>query len=504
MTMSTPQQNVSNNHEWAALASQLHFERDAFINGRFMTAVSGQRFATCNPATGDVLAEVARCTGDDVNAAVAAAVHAYREGAWSQASPQKRKQVMESLADILESRADQFALIETLDVGKPIRDSLSVDLPAAIRCLRWYAEAIDKVYGEVAPTAREALALIRRVPVGVVASVVPWNFPLVMAITKLAPALASGNSVVIKPAEQSPLSLLAFARLTQEAGLPDGVFNVVPGYGEEAGQALGLHPDVHALSFTGSSEIGKKFLQYASLSNMKKVSLECGGKSANIVLDDCPDIDAAAAASAAAIFFNQGEICNAGSRLILQRGIKSRFLTALLKAAEEYCPGDPLNPETRMGALISEAHRRAVVGFVKRACDQGAKVLIGSNFSKGDKQGAYYPPTILDNVTNGMEIAQEEVFGPVLSVLTVDTPDEAVSIANESQYGLAAAVWTSDLSLALKMEQRLDVGTVWINSIRTGDMSVPFGGVKSSGIGSDKSLHAFDNVTHLKSTWIAI
>ncbi|QOR37302.1 aldehyde dehydrogenase family protein [Billgrantia diversa] len=490
--------------DWAERAARLEFECDAFIDGRFIASSSGQRFATYNPATGKRLADVARCNGEDVDAAVAAAQGVFRRGDWSRASPAERNNVLTRLADLLQSEAEDMALTETLDVGKPIRDSLSVDLPSAVRCLRWYAEAIDKVYGEVAPTGMETLATVRRVPVGVVASVVPWNFPLVMAMTKLAPALAAGNSVVIKPAEQSPLSLLRFARLAQRAGLPDGVLNVVPGFGEEAGQALGLHPDVQALSFTGSTAVGKAFLRYAGESNMKKVSLECGGKSANIVLDDCPDLEAAARASAAAIFFNQGEICNAGSRLILQRGIKARFLELLLDAALEFTPGDPLDPETRMGALISPEHCHAVSGFVARARRQGARPLIGAEPTAAAGSEAFYPPTVLDDISPDMEIAREEVFGPVLCVMTVDTAEEAVRLANDSRYGLAAAVWTRDLSTAFRMEQALEAGTVWINAIRAGDMSIPFGGMKESGLGRDKSLHAFDNVTHLKSTWVAL
>ncbi|MBA2780088.1 aldehyde dehydrogenase family protein [Billgrantia kenyensis] len=501
MTTSVSDTSLS---EWQARVGQLEFERDAFIDGGFVPSNSGRRFASSNPATGEVLVEVARCDGEDVDAAVAAARRAFQQGDWSQASPARRRDVLLKIADMLQAEADAFALTETLDVGKPIRDSLTVDVPAAERCLRWYAEAIDKVYGEVAPTATGTLATVRRVPVGVVAAVVPWNFPLVMAMTKLAPALAAGNSVVIKPAEQSPLSLLRFARLAQRAGLPKGVLNVVPGFGEEAGQALGLHPDVQALSFTGSTAVGKAFLRYAGDSNMKKVSLECGGKSANIVLDDCPDIDAAARASAAAIFFNQGEICNAGSRLIVQSGIRERFLEALLEAARDFAPGNPLDPDTRMGALISPEHCRTVSGYVDRARHQGARVLIGGEPLTGLTAETFYPPTVLDEVSNRMEIASEEIFGPVLCVLTVETAEEAVQLANDSRYGLAAAVWTRDLSTAFRMEQALEAGTVWINAIRAGDMSVPFGGMKESGLGRDKSLHAFDNVTHLKSTWVAL
>lgn len=487
---------------WHDRAAALRPETRAFIGGHFTEAAAGATFATVDPATGRVVAEVAECGAEDVDRAVAAARAAFDGGVWSRAAPAVRKAALLRLADLIERDGEEIALLETLDVGKPIRDSLTVDVPASAKCVRWFAEAVDKLYDEVAPTDPAVVAMIRRVAVGVVAAVVPWNFPLVMALTKIAPALAAGNSVVLKPAEQSPLTAIKLAALASEAGLPDGVLNVVPGYGETAGAALGLHMDVDALLFTGSTAIGKRFLEYSARSNMKKVGLECGGKSANIVLADCPDIDAAAKAAAGAIFFNQGEICNAGSRLVLAEPIRDAFLDRLLSHAADWSPGDPLDPETRMGALISHDHMRRVLGFVEGARRDGCDVLCGGAPVREDSGGTFLPPTVLDRVQNTMTVAREEVFGPVLSVITVKDTDEAVAVANDSPYGLAAAVWTRDLATAHRVDRALMTGFVWVNTVRVGDMTTPFGGMKQSGLGRDKSLHAFDEVTDLKTTWI--
>ena len=489
--------------DWHAAARDLSPEAEAFIDGRYRPALSGATFATLNPATGRILADVAACGEADADAAVAAAARAFKKGAWSRAAPAARKAVLLHLADLIEADADAFALLETLDMGKPIRDSLAIDVPAAVRCLRWFAEAADKLYDEIAPTRGDVLAMIRRVPVGVVAAIVPWNFPLVTAMTKIAPALAAGNSVVLKPSELSPLSALRLGRLAAEAGLPDGVFNVLPGIGAEAGRALALHDGVASLAFTGSTAVGKLLMTYAGRSNMKKVGLECGGKSANIVLADCPDLDRAVQAAAMGVFQNQGQICNAGTRLILERPIRDAFLEKLVALVRTFEPGDPLLPETRFGALVSAAHADRVRGYIASGLADGATRLTGEGPpAPGLAPETCVRPTIFSGVDNSMAIAREEIFGPVLSVIDAGSLDEAVAIANDSPYGLAAAVWTGSLARALEAERRLDTGFVWVNTLRVGDITVPFGGVKASGSGRDKSFHAFDSVTHRKSVWV--
>ena len=489
--------------DWNAAARALKPEALAFIDGGYRPARSGATFATVNPATGTILADVAACGEADADEAVAAARRAFAAGHWSSAAPAARKAVLLRLADLIEADADAFALLETLDMGKPIRDSLSIDLPAAVRCLRWFAEAIDKLYDEIAPTRGGTLAMVRRAPVGVAAAIVPWNFPLVTAMTKIAPALAAGNSVVLKPSELSPLSAIRLGRLASEAGLPDGVLNVLPGIGPEAGRALALHEQVAALAFTGSTAVGKLLMTYAGQSNMKKVSLECGGKSANIVLADCPDIDRAVEAAAMGAFQNQGQICNAGTRLVLERPIRDAFLERLAALAKTFVPGDPLLPETRFGAMASAAHAARVRGYIAKGEQEGATRLTGEGpAAPGLSPDTCIRPTVFRGVDNSMTIAREEIFGPVLSVIDAKDVDEAIDIANASPYGLAAAIWTRDLAKALDAERRLDTGFVWINTLRVGDITVPFGGVKASGSGRDKSLHAFDNVTHRKSVWV--
>src|SRR5262252_5505529 len=357
--MSVTAESVS----WQERARRLEFRTQAFIDGRYVDAASGATFDCLNPATGKLLARVAAGDTEDINRAVNSARAAFRKGSWSQLAPAKRKKVLLRLADLIREHGDELALLETLDVGKPISDSLKVDVPGAARCVQWYAEAIDKVYDQVAPTGPDALALITREPLGVVGAVVPWNFPLLMAAWKIGPVLAAGNSIVLKPAEQSPLTAIRIAELAAEAGIPEGVFNVVPGFGETAGQALGRHMDVDCVTFTGSAEVGKFFLRYAGESNMKHVSLECGGKSPNIIMADCPDLDAAATAAAWGIFFNQGEVCNAGSRLIVDESIKDEVLERIQAVSKTLQPGDPLDPKTKMGAMVDETQMSRVLSY---------------------------------------------------------------------------------------------------------------------------------------------
>lgn len=488
----------------AALLVAKGIEGRAFIDGQFTDAADGTAFEAYSPIDGRLLTRVAAGSAADVDRAVAAARRAFTDRRWAGKSPAQRKRILLAFADLITQNRDELALLETLDMGKPISDSLAVDVRATADCFRWYAEAIDKVYDEVAPTAENTLATITREPLGVVAAVVPWNFPMIMAAWKLAPALAAGNSVVLKPAEQSSLTALKLAALAQQAGLPDGVFNVVPGLGASAGKAIGLHMDIDGVFFTGSTEVGKYFLQYSGQSNMKKVGLECGGKSAHIILEDCGDLDAAATAAAEAIFFNQGEMCTAGSRLVVHRAVKDAVVERIRAHAETVQPGDPLDPATRMGALVDENHTRTVLGYIDAGRADGARVVTGGGRARSDSGGCYVQPTIFDNVTNSMRIAREEIFGPVLSVITVDSAEEAVQVANDSIYGLAAAVWSDNVNTINRVARSLRAGVVYMNCYDADDITTPFGGYKQSGIGRDKSLHAFDKYTELKTSWLRL
>jgi gamma-glutamyl-gamma-aminobutyraldehyde dehydrogenase/4-guanidinobutyraldehyde dehydrogenase/NAD-dependent aldehyde dehydrogenase len=490
--------------EWNARARALEPQSLAFIDGRYSAAASGRTFDAISPIDGRVVARVAECDRVDVDRAVAAARRSFEDGRWSGAPPAHRKKVLVKLAQLMTERADELALLETIDVGKPIQDSLSVDVGGSARTVAWYGEAIDKVYGEIAPTASNALGLITREPVGVVACVVPWNFPLMMACWKIAPALAAGNSVVLKPAEQSPLTAIRLAQLAAEAGIPDGVLNVVPGFGETAGAALGLHADVDALAFTGSTEVGKLFLKYSGESNLKLVSVECGGKSPNIVFADCPDLDAAARAAAEGIFFNQGEVCSAGSRLLIDERVRDDFLDKVAAHGRTMAPGDPLDPATRLGAMVTREHMQRVLGFIQESGASGARNILGGRQVRQETGGYYIEPTIFADVDPGSRLAQEEVFGPVLASFTFRSVEEAIAMANNTRYGLGAGVWTSNLNVAHRLARAIRAGSVWINCYDTGDTTVPFGGYKQSGTGRDKSLHALLKYTQLKTTWIAL
>ena len=488
--------------DWRDRAAALAINGQAFIDGRYVAAASGATFDDVTPIDGRVIARVASTDQADVERAVAAARRAFDSGAWSRQPPRERKRVLQRFAELILAHRDELALLETLDMGKPISDSLAVDIPATARCIAWYAEAVDKVYDEVAPTAHDQLALITREPIGVVAAIVPWNFPLIMAAWKIGPALAAGNSFILKPSEKSPLSAIRLAALAAEAGIPDGVFNVLPGYGHTAGQALALHMDVDCLGFTGSTRTGKLMLQYSGQSNMKRVWLECGGKSPNIILADCPDLDRAAATAAGAIFFNQGEMCTAASRLIIEASVRDRVLEKVVEASRAMQPGDPLDPATRMGAIVDEIQTQTVLGYIDSGKSEGAAVLAGGQRVREQTGGCYIEPTVFADVTTDMRIAREEIFGPVLAAITVKDAEEAVRVGNGVEYGLAAAVWTRDIGKAHRIAKALRAGMVYVNCYDADDITVPFGGFKQSGTGRDKSLHAFDKYTELKTTWI--
>lgn len=495
------------NHQtdFKGAAAALKFETRAYIDGKFVEAVSGKTFPTINPATGEVIAHVSACDAEDVDRAVTAARRAFEEGTWSHMAPGERKAVLLRFADLIEENMEELALIETLDSGKPINDARSVDLPDSIATLRWHAEATDKIYDQMSSAPHDVVSMIVREPIGVVGGVIPWNFPIFVAMWKLGPALAGGNSLILKPAELTSLSLLRIAALASEAGIPDGVLNVVPGLGHEAGKAIGLHNDVDCVSFTGSGEVGRYFLEYSAKSNLKKIVLECGGKSPAIVMDDVKDLGPVVENLATGILFCQGENCSAGSRLIVQEGIKDRLLDALKKHFAEWTVGDPFDESTKVGAMIEEKHLNKVLGLIERGKEDGAKITFGGNRIRQETGGYFVEPTIFEGVTNDMTIAREEVFGPVLSVITFKTEEEAIKIANDTNFGLAASLYTDNLNVAHRVAKAIRAGTVSVNCFSEGDLAVPFGGYKESGFGGrDKGLAAHDQYTEQKAIWIQL
>ena len=490
--------------DWQARAAALAIDGRALIDGQRRDATSGETFDCISPIDGRVLGMVARGAAADIDAAVKSARAAFDDRRWCGKAPAVRKKILQRFADKILAAREELALLETLDMGKPIQHALSVDVPSTARTIAWYAEAVDKIYDEIAPTPATALALITREPVGVVGAIVPWNYPMIMAAWKLGPALAAGNSVVLKPSEKSPLTALRLAELAIEAGLPPGVFNAVPGYGPEAGEALALHMDVDALGFTGSTRTGRRMLEYAGRSNLKRVFNELGGKSAFLVFDDCADVERAAKTVAASLFFNQGESCNAPSRVLVHESIAQRFTEIVAAEAPAYAPGHPLDAGTVLGALVDEPQMATVLRYIEAGKAEGARVVSGGRRVRQDTGGYYVEPTVFDGVVNHMTIAREEIFGPVMGILTFKTEAEAVAIANASAYGLQASVWSDHLSRAHRVARALHAGTVHVNQYDEDDITVPFGGVKQSGNGRDKSLHAFDKVTELKTTWIRI
>jgi len=495
--------DFNNAPNWKALSAGLTLDGRAFINGKRVNAANGALFDCISPIDGKKIAEIARCNEADINQAVIAARNAFEDGRWANKSPRERKMIMVRFSELLLKNAETLALIETLDMGKPVNYSLNVDVNSAANSLRWFGETIDKVYDEIAPTPKSALALITREPVGVVGAIVPWNYPMLMACWKIAPALAAGNSVVLKPSEKSSLTALKIAELAVEAGIPEGVLNVVPGFGHKTGSALALHMDVDCIAFTGSTSVGKMIMQYAGQSNLKRAWTELGGKSPFIVLADA-DVEAAAEACIGSIFFNQGESCNAPSRLMIDATIKQQFLDKALSLIPQYQPADPLLNNTVMGALVDETQLNTVMRYINAGKSEGAHCITGGNRVMEQSGGYYVAPTIFTEVKNTMTIAREEIFGPVLSVIDFTDPLEAIKMANDTPYGLAASVWSRDISRAHQTAQALRAGTVHVNCYDEDDITVPFGGFKQSGNGRDKSLHALDKYTELKTTWIKL
>ncbi|HSO29232.1 MAG TPA: aldehyde dehydrogenase [Candidatus Sulfomarinibacteraceae bacterium] len=492
-------------HEAQEAVAGLSLRTRQFIGGRFRDALSGRRYVTENPATGQPIAEIAEGGSADVDAAVAAARSAAESGVWSRMNPGDRKAILIRWANLIEAHSPELGLIETIDAGKPISDTIGLDMPESAACIRWHAEAADKLYGQVAPSPDGTVATITREPVGVVGAVIPWNYPAQMAAWKLGPALATGNSVVIKPASTTSLSLLRIAELGAEAGIPDGVLNVVTGPGDTVGEAIGRHPDIDCVAFTGSTEVGRRFLRYSAETNLKRVLLELGGKSPQIVFGDAADLTSVAANVATAIFWNMGENCSAGSRLIVHRSIKADLLEAVAAELANWPVGDPLDPATKIGALISRGHLERVLDYIRIGRSEGARVVAGGSRILEETGGYFVPPTIFDDVRNDMRIAREEIFGPVLSVIEFETEAEAVALANDTPYGLAASLYTENLNVAHRVARELKAGVVGVNAYSEGDMTTPFGGYKLSGFGGhDKSIHAHDQYTETKTIWIQL
>lgn len=491
--------------QWQAAASAAlkTAETRLFINGEFVDAIDGGMFESINPANREVIASMSAATGKDVDRAVASARGAFRSGIWSRMAPRERMEVLYRFAALVEQHAERLAVLDTLDMGKPVADMISVDIPAVIETIQFMAEYIDKIEGSVTNTEADIMHYVLREPIGVIAAISPWNYPLLMAIWKVAPALAAGNTVVLKPAEQAPMSCLRLAELFVEAGGPAGVFNVINGIGEIAGKALALHNDVDKVTFTGSTEVGKLMLQYAGQSNMKRVSLECGGKSPQVFMSDTADMDLAVTAAYNGIFANMGEVCNAGSRLLVERPIYDEFIERFIEQGKDaYVAGDPLDPATNLGPLVTDEAQQRVLSYIDAGKAEGATLKFGGDAPT--LNGAYVNPTLFTDVDSTMRIAREEIFGPVASVLPFQGIDEAIGIANDTIYGLAAGVWTADLNTAHRLIKNIDAGVIWVNSFDEGDMTQPFGGYKQSGNARDKCIESILSYTQSKSAWIRL
>lgn len=485
----------------AAMAAKLTRPTQAFIGGRFVSSASGETFDTVNPADRSVIAQIASCDAADVDIAVAAACAAFEAGVWAQRHPSERKAVLKRLAELIDRDRHELAVLESLESGKPIRDCLNIDVPETARCIEWFAEGIDKIYDQSSPSGGQAVGIIVREPIPVVAVVLPWNFPLMMLSWKIGPALAVGSSVIVKPAEQTSMTALKVAALAAEAGVPDGVFSVIPGLGERAGQAIGLHPGIGAVSFTGSTEVGRMFLRYSADTNLKRTVLECGGKNPCVVLSDAGDLQAVARHAVNAAFWNMGQNCTANSRLIVPRDMKAELLELVIAETKNWTTGDPFDPENLLGSLISDEQYDKVRGYIRAGLDGGATLAYeGELGARAD--GYFVAPTIFDNVTPDMVIAQEEIFGPVMAVIAVSDDDEAVRVANDTSYGLQASLFTRDVARAHTIARKLQAGTVSVNSYSEGDITTPFGGFKQSGFGGrDKSIYAYDQYVEKKTVW---
>jgi gamma-glutamyl-gamma-aminobutyraldehyde dehydrogenase len=487
--------------EYAAIAQELKLPTQSFVNGESYTSVSGQTFTTTNPATNDVLAEITACNAQDVDFAVSKAKEAFEDGRWHKLSPGERKKVLLRFADLLEQNSHELSVLESLDSGKPVRECQLTDVPETIHMIRWHAELIDKIYDSTAPVGSGALSLVVREAIGVVGLVLPWNFPLLMLAWKIGPSLAAGCSIIVKPAKETTLTALRVAELAFEAGVPAGVFNVLSGGGGEVGEPLGRHMDVSMVSFTGSTATGRKFLNYAADSNLKRIVLECGGKNPAVVMDDVEDLDLVASHVVNGAFWNMGENCSASSRLIVHADIKDELLKRIGIQMREWKMGNPLDPENRLGAMVSKAHFEKVRSYLEQAAVEKLDVVFGGN----TESDIFVQPTVVDGVGTDSRLFQEEIFGPVLAVTTFTKVDEAIALANDSVYGLAASVYTDNLRNAIKLSREIRAGIVTVNCFGEGDASTPFGGYKESGFGGrDKSIWAHDQYTEIKTIWIDV
>jgi gamma-glutamyl-gamma-aminobutyraldehyde dehydrogenase len=491
--------------QWRAIAAREldSLETRLFIDGDYRDSISGGRFESINPANRETIAAVSAADQNDVDAAVASARRAFRSGCWSRMAPRERMGVLYRFAELIEADTERLAVLDTLDMGKPISDMLNIDIPSVVETIQFMAEYIDKMEGSVTNTDPDVMHFVLREPIGVVGAISPWNYPLLMAVWKVAPALAAGNTVVLKPAEQAPLSCLRLAELFVEAGGPRGVFNVVNGVGEVTGKALALHNDVDKITFTGSTEVGKLMLQYAGQSNMKRVSLECGGKSPQIFLADTADLDRAVAAAYNGIFANMGEVCNAGSRLLVEKPIYDDFVERFVAGGKDaYVAGDPLDPATNLGPLVTDEAQQRVLSYISAGKAEGATLRFGGDTP--DLNGAYVNPTLFTEVGNDMRIAREEIFGPVASILPFEGIEEGIAMANDTIYGLAAGVWTKDLNRAHRLIRDVEAGVIWVNCFDEGDMTQPFGGYKQSGHARDKCVESILSYTQGKSAWLRL
>jgi len=491
---------MSEQPQWHKKASEFKSDAKIFIDGKFLDAASGKTFDNISPSQNRVIGQIASGDIEDVNRAVASAKRVFDAGTWRDMNPRDKKAIMLRWAQLLGEHREELAFLEAIDTGRPISDALGVDAPNSTRVIQWYAETIDKTYDEIAPAPRNALAMITREPLGVIGAVVPWNYPMMITSWKLGPAIAMGNSIVVKPAENSSLSALKMAELGVAAGLPEGVFNVVPGLGTEAGQALARHMDVAKIAFTGSGPTGRKMMAYAAESNMKHVSLELGGKSPQVILKDCTDLESAASTIAWAIYYNAGQTCNAGSRIIVEKEIKEELFAHLHKFLESFVVGNQFDPATQMAGLVSQVQRDRVNTYLDLIGQDGEEIIFGGEKTSGDD--LLIKPTLIDNVKPDSRLAQEEIFGPVLVAIDAKDEDDALRLANATEYGLAASVWTNNIAKAHKFARKLRAGTVWVNTFDMLDVITPFGGFGASGGGRDKSLHAIDAYSALKTTWV--
>ena len=491
-------------NEYENIAAKIKFPIDPYINGKFQKSKAGKFMESINPATGSILTNISACDESDVNYAVEVSRKAFNSGEWANKHPSERKAVLLKLAQLIEENKTELAVLESLESGKPISECEITDLPETIVTIQWHAEAIDKMYDQISPANVDAVGLITREPLGVVGCVLPWNFPLMMLAWKIAPALAGGNSVIVKPAEQTSMTALRVAELATEAGIPKGVLNVLPGEGPDVGEPMGRHLDIDAISFTGSTEVGRLFLEFSGQSNLKKIILECGGKNPAVVLSDANNLDGVAEHVVYAALWNMGQNCTANSRLIVHKSLKDTLLEKVIDKMADWRTGDPLDPSNQLGAIISREQYAKILGYIEIAKEQGAVLVKGGNAIESGK-GMFIEPTLFTNVTPEMIIAQEEIFGPVFAMMVVDSDEKAIQLANETSYGLQASLFTSSVTKAHKYGRALQAGTVSVNCYGEGDISTPFGGYKLSGFGGrDNSLMAHDQYTETKTLWIDI